>query len=45
MNNNMLGSNPIFYIWPVTQLQKSREIAAASAYCVTILHNIENKCI
>ena len=37
----MLGSNPIFYIWPVTQLQKTREIAAVSAYCVTILHNIE----
>ncbi|GAB4513732.1 MAG: hypothetical protein Tsb004_21140 [Allomuricauda sp.] len=41
LNNYMLGSNPIFYIWPVTQLQKTREIAALSAYCVTILHNIE----
>ncbi len=37
----MLGSNPIFYIWPVTRLQKTREIAALSAYCVIILHNIE----
>ncbi len=37
----MSGSDPIFYIWLVTQLQKTRWIAALSAYCVTILHNIE----
>ncbi len=36
----MLGSDPIFYIWLVTQLQKTKEIAAESVYCVTILHNI-----
>ena len=37
----MSGSNPIFYIWPVTQLQKTRRIAALSVDCVTILHKIE----